>query len=49
MMGASPKRGWGVVDALLQPLMSWIVMPYFWSKWEVLARKDGEELRKSSE
>ena len=49
MMGASPKRGWGVVDTLLQPLMSWIIMPYFRRQWESLTRKDGEQLRMSRE
>ncbi|KAF2770098.1 NAD(P)-binding protein [Teratosphaeria nubilosa] len=45
MMGASPKRGWGIVDTLLQPLMSCFVMPYLRGKWEALARQDGHELR----
>jgi 3-dehydrosphinganine reductase len=45
MMGASPKRGWGIVDTLLQPLMSWFVMPYFRQKWECITKKDGEQLR----
>jgi 3-dehydrosphinganine reductase len=45
MMGASPKRGWGIVDTLLQPLMSWFVMPYFRRKWECITKKDGEQLR----
>lgn len=47
MMGPSPKRGWGVVDTLLAPLMSWIIMPYLRWKWEGITKKDGEELRKS--
>ncbi|KAH9845332.1 putative short chain dehydrogenase/ reductase [Teratosphaeria destructans] len=47
MLGASPKRGWGVVDTLLQPLMSCFVMPYLRSRWEALARQDGTELRRS--
>jgi 3-dehydrosphinganine reductase len=45
MMGASPKRGWGIVDTLLQPLMSWFIMPYFRRKWESITKKDGEQLR----
>lgn len=47
MMGASPKRGLGIVDTLLAPLMSWIIMPYFRWRWESITRHDGEELRKS--
>ena len=47
MQGPSPKRGWGVYDALLSPIMSCVVMPYLRWKWEGLTRKDGEELRKS--
>ncbi|CAI7647022.1 unnamed protein product [Penicillium palitans] len=47
MLGPSPKRGWGVFDALMSPLMGWIVAPYLRWKWEGLTKKDGEELRKS--
>ncbi|EQL01607.1 hypothetical protein G6O67_006624 [Ophiocordyceps sinensis] len=47
MMGMSPKRGWGVLDTLLAPLMSLIVMPYLRWRWQGLTSKDGEELRKS--
>ncbi|KAG5926957.1 putative secondary metabolism biosynthetic enzyme [Claviceps africana] len=48
MPGPSPKRGWGVLDALLAPLMSWVIMPYMRRQWEGLARRDGEELRRSN-
>ncbi|KAG5913305.1 hypothetical protein E4U53_004913 [Claviceps sorghi] len=47
MLGPSPKRGWGLLDAALAPLMSWFIMPYLRRRWEGLARRDGEELRKS--
>ncbi|KAK3317263.1 hypothetical protein B0T19DRAFT_468802 [Cercophora scortea] len=47
MQGPSPKRGWGVVDALLAPLVSWFVMPYMRWKWEGMTRADGEAMRRA--
>ncbi|EAS30222.3 oxidoreductase [Coccidioides immitis RS] len=49
MQGPSPKRGWGVFDALLSPVMNLFVMPYLRWKWEGLTRKDGEKLQRSRE
>lgn len=45
MTGPSPKRGMGIMDAILSPVVTWIVWPYLRWKWEAMTRKDGEEYR----
>ncbi|KAI1388534.1 putative short chain dehydrogenase/ reductase [Hypoxylon trugodes] len=47
MLGPSPKRGWGIVDALLSPIVGCIVWPYLRWRWESMTRSDGEEFRRS--
>lgn len=47
MIGPSPKRGWGIVDGLLSPVMGWFVWPILRWKWEAMTRQDGEEMRRS--
>lgn len=46
MTGPSPKRGWGIVDGLLAPLVGWVVWPVLRWKWEAMTRQDGEEMRR---
>ncbi|RYP86959.1 hypothetical protein DL770_004840 [Monosporascus sp. CRB-9-2] len=47
MLGPSPKRGWGIIDALLAPIVGWFVWPFLRWKWEAMTKADGEELRRS--
>jgi len=47
MTGPSPKRGLGIMDAVMSSVMTWIVWPYLRWKWEGMTRKDGEESRRS--
>lgn len=46
MLGPSPKRGLGIYDTLMAPVMGWLVMPFLRWRWERLTRRDGEEFRR---
>jgi 3-dehydrosphinganine reductase len=47
MIGSSPKRGWGIADSLLSPVMGWFAWPFLRWKWEAMTIEDGKEFRKS--
>ena len=47
MIGPSPKRGWGIIDGLLSPVVGWFAWPILRWKWEAMIRQDGEDMRKS--
>jgi 3-dehydrosphinganine reductase len=47
MLGPSPKRGLGIFDTLMAPVMGWFVMPFLRWRWEGMTRRDGEEMRKA--
>ena len=47
MIGPSPKRGWGILDALLSPIVGCFVWPILRWKWEAMTRQDGQEMRAS--
>jgi 3-dehydrosphinganine reductase len=45
MLGPTPKRGWGISDAVLSVVTGWLVWPYLRWKWEGMTREDGKEFR----
>lgn len=47
MIGPSPKRGWGIVDGLLSPIIGWFVWPILRWRWEAMTRQDGKQMRAS--
>ncbi|KAI0193450.1 putative short chain dehydrogenase/ reductase [Astrocystis sublimbata] len=48
MVGPSPKRGLGILDALSGVLVGWLVWPVLRRRWESWCRDDGEQSRKAS-
>ncbi|KXT04091.1 hypothetical protein AC578_4918 [Pseudocercospora eumusae] len=41
MSGPSPKRGWGIADALFSVIVTWFAWPYLRWKWEGMCQDDG--------
>ncbi|KAH7372242.1 hypothetical protein BKA66DRAFT_572366 [Pyrenochaeta sp. MPI-SDFR-AT-0127] len=47
MIGPSPKRGWGIVDGLLSPIIGLFAWPILRWRWENMTKQDGEEVQNS--
>ncbi|CAG9990393.1 unnamed protein product [Clonostachys byssicola] len=42
MVGASPKRGLGIMDSVVGVVVSWFIWPVLRRRWEGMCKKDGE-------
>jgi 3-dehydrosphinganine reductase len=47
MTGPSPRRGFGIYDALMGLVVNWLVAPALRYRWEAMTRADGQEWRKT--
>jgi len=47
MIGPSVKRGLGILDSLMGLLAGWVLYPILRRRWDTMAKKDGQEWRKT--